>query len=466
MSRKILKLSMILCLFITFACRDDDNGMPVSDDEMEVVEMEEEEEEMDPEMENEALYNQLKSDFIYDDDELHSFELILSEENLNIINSDPAAEEYVEGKIKFNGETFGPVGIRYKGSIGAFVNCLSNPNWANPSGFKICPKLSMKIKCNWEDSSRKFYGLKKLQFHAMNLDGSQMHDRLGYHLFREMGVKAPRCVHAKLYINGTFNGVFALVEQIDGRFTDYHYEDGDGNLYKEVWPMNMDGTARSESEFLAGLKTNEDDDPQASIIHAFASAVEQAEEDELKSVIEQWMDVQEILSYCVVDRTIKHDDGPFHWYCNFGNCEPHNFYWYETPGDQKVHLIPWDLDNAFENILSPNAVTNIRDNFGEVTNNCRPFNHGLWGLSQWSAACDKLTGAWVLYENDYEALINEFKNGPLSQGNTDALLDKWAAQINDATEEARATHSNEALHPNDWQNAINQLKNSLQKARE
>ena len=49
-----------------------------------------------------------------------------------------------------------------------------------------------------------------------------------------------------------------------------------------------------------------------------------------------------MLSYAVVDRAIRHDDGPFHWYCDWGQCEPHNFFWYENPNTSKIHLIPWD----------------------------------------------------------------------------------------------------------------------------
>ncbi len=462
----LIKYLIFLVFLLSFSCREDDMGSDVP------IIIEEMEEEMDPDTnpdpntdpDIDPLYDSLDSDFIYDDDQLHTFELLLSEENLNKINNDPAAEEYVEGMIKFNGETFGPVGIRYKGSIGAFVNCLSNPNWTNPSGFKTCTKLSMKVKCNWEDSNRKFYGLKKLQFHAMNLDESQMHDRLGYHLFRSVGIPAPRCVHAKLLINGEYNGLFALVEQIDGRFTKYNYEEGDGNLYKEVWPMKMDGTANDEAAFISGLKTNEDN-PNVSIARNFAQAIELADDEELKNIVKTRMNKQEILSYCVVDRMIKHDDGPFHWYCNGNECEPHNFYWYEDPSTNKMHLIPWDLDNAFENILEPNPVTNVRDDFGDITNNCLPFTSGFFGFRQWSASCDKLFQALILFEEDYEAIKLDFKNGSFSKNNTDQLLDKWSQQIEEATQEAFTTHGNDALHPNTWNASLNRLKQALDVSR-
>ena len=149
-------------------------------------------------------YLNLSSDFIFYQNELRTFELKLSEKNLNKIDNDPTAEQYVEGMMIFEGDTISPIGIRYKGSVGAWVGCVDGDIWFEPSGRKICTKLSTKVKINWKGRDERFYGLKKLQFHAQNLDPTLMHERLGYWLFRSMGVEAPRSVHARLVINGEF----------------------------------------------------------------------------------------------------------------------------------------------------------------------------------------------------------------------------------------------------------------------
>ena len=95
-------------------------------------------------------YLQENSDYIYDQKNLRTYELKLPQSALDKIDADPAAEEYVEGMLIFEGDTISPVGIRYKGSVGAFVGCLTGDDWFNPSGKKTCSKLSMKIKINWE----------------------------------------------------------------------------------------------------------------------------------------------------------------------------------------------------------------------------------------------------------------------------------------------------------------------------
>ena len=33
------------------------------------------------------------------------------------------------------------------------------------------------------------------------------------------------------------------------------------------------------------------------------------------------MDVEQLMSQLAVDRTIRHDDGPFHWYCDDGTVD-------------------------------------------------------------------------------------------------------------------------------------------------
>jgi len=410
-------------------------------------------------------YLNLGSEFIFDQNVLHTFELKIPKEDLEKIDSDPVAEQYVEGMLIFKGDTISPVGIRYKGSIGAFVGCVDGPNVFEPSGKKICTKLSMKVKINWNGREERFYGLKKLQFHSQNLDPSQMHERIGYWLFRAMGVEAPRSVHARLMINDDYSGLYALTEQIDGSFTDYHFNDQNGNVYKEVWPLTNDGTPTNEQSFIVALKTNEDDNPSVALMSNFAEKLSMAADAELQNVISEYMDINKIVSFAVVDRAIRNDDGPFHWYCEVGGCGNHNYYWYEEPNNQKINLIPWDLDNAFENILSnANPVTPIADDWGETSNNCQPFPYGSFFIYQWSAACDKLIGGWASYEQEYKDLKTKFINGPFSASTVNGLIVAWSEQIRAATQEADEEHS-DALSVQKWENNLYQFMDQLEFAR-
>jgi spore coat protein CotH len=436
--------------------------------------------ENEPENNEEFDYTTGDSSYIFDQNQLHTFELTLSEEDLALIDKEPGKEEYVEGSMIFEGQKIGPVGIRYKGSVGAWVGCVSG-DFFQAEGEKTCTKLSMKVKINWEDTDDTFYGLKKLQFHSQNLDPTKMHERLGYWLFREMGVPAPRSVHARLFINGEYNGIFALTEQIDGRFTRENFEDGTGNLYKEIWPIRSNGEPRSDGEYVYALKTNEHNDPSFEIIRSFGDAMGSATADERMQIVQEWMDVDEVLAYAVVDRTIRNDDGVFHWYCFGGGsgllgaggegdipneaCNPHNFYWYEEPTEKTMHLIPWDLDNAFEVIKNEgNPVIPIKDSWGEKTNGCKPFVYGGWGLAQLSAACDKIIGTWASFESEHQRIMDAFLEGPFSKETVEDLIDTWAAQIESSVAQADVVHDDQPS-VEEWRRALERFKDDLEYAR-
>jgi len=411
-------------------------------------------------------YLNLSSDFIFNQNELRTFELKLTEKDLEKIDGDPTAEQYVEGMLIFEGDTISPVGIRYKGSVGAWVGCVDGPNLFEPSGKKICTKLSTKVKINWKGRDERFYGLKKLQFHAQNLDKSHLRERLGYWLFKTMGVETSRSVHARLVINGEFSGLYALTEQIDGAFTDYHFDDKDGNLYKEVWPLYMNGEPMNPQTLISALKTNEDDNPSVDIISGFADKLSNAEKSDIPNIISEYMDINKIISLAVVDRTIRHDDGFLHWYCDEGGCSSHNFYWYEEPNKKKVNLIPWDLDNAFENIIKhANPVTPIADEWGQITNNCNPFPYGDFGLYQWSASCDKLTGGWAMHKELYAELKEKFIQGPFAASNVNVLLATWSDQIRPVVKEAQDKNTWDQLTVQEWESKLYDLIDQLEFAR-
>ena len=130
-----------------------------------------------------------------------------------------------------------------------------------------------------------------------------------------------------------------------------------------------------------------------------------------------------------------------------------------------MHLIPWDLDNTFENIIiHANPVTPIADAWAEVSADCEPFAFGTLGFQQRSAACDKLIGGWASYLSEFESMKEHFINGPFAEERVNSMLDVWNNQIRNATQEAQDLH-NDALTISEWNSAVISLKQSLDFAR-
>lgn len=398
------------------------------------------------------------TDYIFKEDTIRTYELLIPQENLDSIDSDPVAEQYVEARFIVEHDTIGPVGVRYKGNEGAWWNCVTMPP---VGGEKVCEKLSMKIKINWNRDTT-FYGLKKFQLHSMNTDNSQLRERLGYWFYRQMGVAVPRVVHVLLKINGKYAGLFAHIEQIDGRFTRYHFKNGKGNLYKEVWPITGDGRVNSDSAFQSALETNEDNAPDFRLIRSFGQELESADQSSVLQVIQKWMDVEKTLSLAAVSYTLDDDDGLFHWYrYSNGTVRPHNFYLYEEPSEKKIYLIPWDLDLMLRRVANPdsNSAVELIDDWGEISHNCETFGNG-W--PQRSAACDKLIAGLAQYTSEYKHILKKIDDGPFS--GIESKLTEWENQLRPVTQMLNAQNYN-FISSDSWEYAVADLRQELSDAR-
>ncbi|MDH5674881.1 MAG: CotH kinase family protein [Myxococcales bacterium] len=395
--------------------------------------------------------------YIYDQNQLRTYELRLSEKDLAFLDADPQAEQYVEGSMIFEGEEIGPVGIRYKGSIGAFRRCV------DAGGKKTCQKLSTKVKFNWKDPDAKFYGLRKLQFHAMNNDPSMLKERLGYWLNAQFGLPTSRAVHARLLINGEFHGIFALIEQIDGRLTRSRFrEGGKGNLFKEAWPLDADGNAITEEALIELLKTNEDENPSLDGFLAFGQALAAAPLEQKPEVLESFIDVDYSLRYLAANWSIGKHDGLLHWYCTGDSCWNHNYYWYEEEAQSRFWLIAWDLDNAFN---VDNTTTTMWFEWDDTTLGCAPESRPPFNIPQRLSSCDGLTWSLATHQERYLELLQEFRDGPFTPEKVEAQLLTWEEQIWPVVREAAAAHE-EAVSVEDWNQARAWLRASIEALRQ
>lgn len=389
---------------------------------------------------------------------VRTYELSIAPVDLASIDANPAAEVWVNASLTVDGQTLA-VGARYKGSVGAFLMpCTA----ASAPGAKPGPKIgrcSMKIAFDHTDPNARFHGLRKLNLHAMGRDSSLLRERLGYSLLREMGIAGSRAVHARLVVNGVFQGVFLAVEEIDGRFTRARFgEGGEGNLYKQVWPIHDD-----PNQYAKALESNRGASPDVTRMTRFKAAIDANDES-----ADRWLDLDYHMRWVAVDRVIMNDDGAFHWYCYSQGFDAqgiplpamvrnHNFYWYEASGYDRMWLIPWDLDNSF---VTETARVHIDPEWADTSScQCKTF----LGMSQRPAACDPLFARWRALATEREAAIDAFIAGPFSVERVETKLQTWSGQIAPLVQE-----TNGALGAPDmatWLDAVMQLRQNIDLAR-
>lgn len=323
--------------------------------------------------------NSKEADLLFFAESIPTFTLTLPEEEWEALKKNAAAEEYTEATLSFEGEDMGVVGLRFKGGYGSLYACVDE------QGNLLCPKLSMKLKFDKYYSDKRFYGMKRLNLHSMVRDATKLHDKISYGLYRDSGVIAPRSHWAVVEVNGESLGVYATVEQIDGRFSaDRWPDDKDGNVYKEVWPMHDDPQVYQDA-----LETNETTATHERML-AFAAALEGATAEEALAALDEFSDTDNLYAYMAVQDAIVNWDGITAWYCGEWGCSNHNFYWYVEEISGKVTLVPWDLDSTLNPAaplghvphwtLEPEDCGARYDAFGTtevMAPGCTPFFQGL-----------------------------------------------------------------------------------------
>jgi hypothetical protein len=143
---------------------------------------------------------------------------------------------------------------------------------------KNAPKRSWKVDVEPGDDDDRIVGMARLNLKSMYNDASQMREALAWALFRRAGVPAARHTYARLAINGAYQGLYSLIEQVDRGFLRERFgANNRGNLYKaycgDVGCATLEHrtgaggddsgrqyfTKRDDPDLTYRLKTNEDD---------------------------------------------------------------------------------------------------------------------------------------------------------------------------------------------------------------
>jgi len=357
-------------------------------------------------------------------------------------------EQYSEAELTFEGHALGKVALRFKGSYGTLLNCFDS------AGNQTCKKLSMKLKFNEYDPEGRFFGLKHVNLHSMIADGSQLHDRIAYRMYREMGVVAPRSSWATVRVNGETQGLYAMVEQIDGRFTaDRWPAEGDGNLYKEASVGNVDASYYAEH-----LETNTTTATHDGFV-GFSQAFNGAAPASRSAVLGQFTDLGYLANYMAVDDAICNWDGITGIYTDpkTGAQYAHNFYIYQEPTRAYFWLIPWDLDNTF-------SISNgfgLVPNWAQIPADCAKLIPVFGGQNYVTApGCASLFQALATDRAPYQGAVTKLLAGPFAEQPTLAAIDRDAAFIANAV-------TADPLGPGavSWAASVTQLKADIPKLR-
>jgi len=253
--------------------------------------------------------------------------------NLNLLNPDVYPEVYHSCKVSWDGIVINNCGFREKGNASNLFTSFGK-------------KKPFKISFD-EFVNQDLDGLKKINLNNFTNDPSLMHDVVCYKLFRDAGLMASRTSYTKLYVDGEYIGLYAVIENVDKTFLKFQFgsANNDGNLYKTdrnaAVPLNWQGYEPDPyKEQGLKLNTNESADDWSKLIN-FINLINNYQGADFKQQFENSFDVHAYLKILAIEKCVRSWDS----YWGGGN----NFYLYEHP-DGKIRWIPWDMNETFQDI--------------------------------------------------------------------------------------------------------------------
>ncbi|MDP6129580.1 MAG: CotH kinase family protein, partial [Planctomycetota bacterium] len=155
---------------------------------------------------------------LYDETTVRDLKLTFHQSNYwALLDQNRQSETCIEADLEVDGVLYTQVGVRFKGNSSASV-------WPEE-------KMPFKIKMDEYVADQELYGFDTINLGNAFMDPTFCREVVTYHVLREY-LPAPRANFARLWINGTYWGIYNNTEQVSGEFLAEWFDDNDGNRYK------------------------------------------------------------------------------------------------------------------------------------------------------------------------------------------------------------------------------------------
>ena len=276
------------------------------------------------------FFGAYNSDAFYDDS-------VLQEVRIDI-----NAKDWQSLKEHFQDNTYYPCDFRWKDQVVRNIGIRSR-GFGTRSG----TKPSLRIDFNRYTEGQQFLGLKSTVVKNDLTDASYMHDRLAMQLFRRLGLPAPRTAHTKLFVNGTYVGLYTLTESVDKDFLRENFGENDGYMFSYQWtyPYYFEDRGSDPSTYvpLPFEPETHETDPHGEVLRDFIATVNHSTN--FAADVAQYVDLKKFARHIAVEQFLADTD-------NFlGNFGMANFYIYRFENTKRFQLIAWDKSESFSSPL-------------------------------------------------------------------------------------------------------------------
>jgi spore coat protein CotH len=266
---------------------------------------------------------------LFDDSVLHTLQIAMHSRDWDELRAGYLENDSYPADVTWNGVRVANVGVRSRGRTS-----------------RSSVKPGLKIDFAHYSTRGQFLGLQALVLDNLLQDKSMIRERVAMAFLRRFGVPASRVAFARVFVNGQYAGLYAMIEEIDTLFVQRTLGDSNGTLFEYRYQRPYYGEYLGDDlDFYRPLfepRAREYDsvfnlyDPVRELFRAINHAPAERFQDE----VGMHLDLAATLRYAAADVLLAEADGIL------GFAGMNNFYLHRHSTTQRHQLLPWDKDYA------------------------------------------------------------------------------------------------------------------------
>jgi spore coat protein CotH len=282
------------------------------------------------------------ADEVFDPQTLHEIRLLINSKDLRLLRANFTQNTYYPADLVWGAQRVRNIAVRSRGA-----------------GSRNGVKLGLLIEFDHYTSNQRFAGLSSLVLDNLVQDPSMVRERVAMAFFNRVGVPAPRESFSRVFINDEYQGVYAIVEEIEPAFVGRTLGEDTGYLFEYRWVAPFRG---EDLGALAAYKPlfeprNHESETDSVVYGAIGDLFHEAAIADATSRerIERFLDVTSFITLVAAENFLAENDGVL------GYAGMNNLYVYRMAGTTRHRLLPWDRDNTFLQIDFP-ILSRLDDN--------------------------------------------------------------------------------------------------------
>ena len=284
-----------------------------------------------------AMPSKAQSGNLFNDNIVANIYLTLSPDTLMDIYANPTSTVYRSAQFVFDDgvnlpDTLPQVGFRLRGNTS---------RWA--------AKKSFKVSFNEFVTGQTYQGAKKINLNGSHNDPTMLREKVFYDLWQQTGLPQRRTSFVKVYINGSYYGLYTKLEEINKDWLQSAYAENNGNLYKCTYPAdlayinsNQQSYKNIQNSTATGgrayeLQTNQATDDYTDLVQLITT-LNQTPNASFVTQIEQQLNVEGYLKALALDVATGNWDSYAY--------NKNNYFLYHNLNTGKFEFITYDTDNT------------------------------------------------------------------------------------------------------------------------